>query len=141
MEAKELRIDNLISLSKYTRGIRMPYGAFRVLTLSFFDLECLPIHINPVQSESFIKEEYSQIEPIVLTEDWLIKKLGFKNDREDVYYKGKVFLVKVPTGYKLLGVSFPNDEVGVVIKHAHHLQNLYFELVGEELQINLEQLT
>lgn len=163
MEPKDLRIGNLIHLSKYIRGMKTPYGEFRVLTLSLFDFECLPVHVIPAQAESFIKEEYSQIEPIPLTEDWLLK-FGFEKIVNETYINGNQFTLQV-TGERKSSGNIDIDETwfdgigdlswlksgGVktvcvnvlcrgnyvcnAAKHVHQLQNLFFALTGEELEI------
>lgn len=70
-------------------------------------------------------------EPIVLTEDWLIR-FGFKKDI--LPYFGSLIFEKD-------GITLDHDFVlmdidkRVEIKYVHQLQNLYFALTGEELQL------
>jgi len=71
------------------------------------------------------------LEPIPLTEEWLLK-FGFEsNPYEDRYEKGEIYVECNKTkGFTELWLSgFPH------IKHVHQLQNLYFALTGEELII------
>jgi hypothetical protein len=76
---------------------------------------------------------YGIIEPIPLTEDWLIK-FGFKKNKTHFYEKGR-FVYRHDFGWKILE-NWVKDWVGVAeIKYVHQLQNLYFALMGKELTI------
>lgn len=93
------------------------------------------------QPQKFEVQDYSvigRIEPIPLTEEWLLK-LGFIKD--DAYEKSytsriirgrniRVFHHNNATHF-LLNMHFAVD-----LKYVHQLQNLYFALTSEELQIN-----
>jgi hypothetical protein len=106
MKITELRIGN---------WVKQPNGIIEVFTVSDLDDEG---DIN-----SYLEDE---IEPIPLTEEWLIK-FGFErwNDVYNNFY------------HKLNGVEIENGNIyvghGNEIKYAHQLQNLYFALTGEEL--------
>lgn len=72
-------------------------------------------------------------EPIPLTEEWLVK-FGFISIQDGWYQ-----IEKMPISFnwniydntlRFMGYSFKH------IKYVHQLQNLYFALTGEELQIN-----
>lgn len=108
MDAKELRIGNLVDL----------FG--NIATIQSADFSGTGIAIK-------------QGKPIPLTEEWLVKfgfdkkgykdglsiilenKLGYKNGR--TYFKSWCILESQP-------------------KYAHSLQNLYFALTGQELEIS-----
>ena len=64
------------------------------------------------------------IEPIQLTEKWLLK-LGFKPFNKDFVLNGIIIHTR-KRGF-ILRKSVP------IIMHVHQLQNLYFALTGEEL--------
>ena len=76
--------------------------------------------------------------PIKLTEEWLLKfgfsvrkSLGFEaydlDDTYTIYYN----TTATPYGFELsFGVDFE-----IEIKHVHQLQNLYFALTGDELEL------
>lgn len=68
----------------------------------------------------------SNIEPIPLTEEWLIK-FGFSVYKHGAEL-GNFSILKLlnPIEYNCLGVN---------LKYVHQLQNLYFCLCGEELTI------
>lgn len=72
------------------------------------------------------------IEPIPLTEEWLIK-FGFVITRTQAYkifndFGDQVKLNKIGNEFEFVYLAVP-------IKYAHQLQNLYFALTGEELTI------
>lgn len=81
----------------------------------------------------------SKINPIPLTEEWLLM-FGFKNDGNGYYKHKKLFspITKIsdyafspPTSVYFLRVGDDKDEP--VLKYVHQLQNLYFALTNEEL--------
>lgn len=78
----------------------------------------------------FNNEEYH---PIALTPEWL-KRCKFKDNGAYWEYKGE-------PGFVLLkdkeGLAYIGNPVRTYVKTVHHLQNLYFALTGEELQINM----
>ena len=131
MKASELRVDNLVNYEG---------RVCEVITISQNgDLELAYLDRPP--SDPFILTELDilEIEPIPLTEDWLIK-LGFDKERNahdttDLYIhdiislsnKGDYFSCAIHT---LLTYPLPTK-----IKNVHQLQNLYFALTGEELTL------
>jgi hypothetical protein len=78
-----------------------------------------------------IIEDWTECQPIPLTEEWLLK-FGFEKN---------VFNRWVHWNFDLLlhedGEWFESDELPMFIflKHVHQLQNLYFALTGEELTL------
>jgi hypothetical protein len=75
--------------------------------------------------------DYSQIEPIPLTEEWLLK-FGFEIN-VDGYFNHWNFDLHL----YLDGDVFESNDLPMYIylKHVHQLQNLYFALTGEELTL------
>jgi len=100
-------------------------------------------HVN--QKPNTYYETYSQfisfIEPIQLTEEWLLR-FGFKLEKDvDYFYviktKQKGITLEVePNGRTIL---FDNKNIKFIdilpIKYVHQLQNLYFAITGEELEV------
>ena len=94
--------------------------------------------------------EEDDLQPIPLTEEWLVK-LGFEegnykelNEKHFVKNSNTIKVIisgvgfwDVYTDYNLCQITFSNglniitDNRG--LKHVHKLQNLYFALTGEEL--------
>ena len=112
MEAKELRVGNLVYSITHNVNI---------------NVSLIEIDMN-----------YSTIEGIPLTEEWLVK-LGFeetynsqfrlKFDHKEFYEFGYDFSKvedKSMEGFRYYGRY-------IKIKYVHQLQNLYFALTGEEL--------
>jgi len=130
MEAKELRIGNYV-----------------------FDADNDIMKIAEIFREgcsfsgSNVKNNHSSIKQIPLTEDILLK-CGFVKDNYGCYYLNSVDNNKNSLWLKdqlekSWGVAlnlFSTDKEPCFlndIEHIHQLQNLYFALTGEELEINL----
>ena len=111
MKASEVRIGN---------WVKQPNGIIEVFTVSDSDDEG---DIN-----SYLEDE---IEPIPLTEEWLIK-FRFR-------YMGSAPTLGINESWNCGNIKIEQlqskDLVfhGLQIKHVHQLQNLYFALTGEEL--------
>ena len=122
MKAKELRIGNFL---------RTPNGINHVSGIQ--DRE-----VVEVGEIGYVIE---MVKPIPLTEEWL-EKFGFETyttEKSKVYKLGNFMVTYVLKGrfagnkyLKAFNISF--SEFGH-IEHVHTLQNLYFALTGEELQI------
>lgn len=80
------------------------------------------------------------IQPIPLTEEWLVK-FGFEKPAETWYLNGFGVwqtLCGNKDGTEFIGFFYELRDRGIVdkhIEHVHQLQNLYFALTGEELTI------
>lgn len=85
--------------------------------------------------------EYEHISPVALNED-LLQKFGFKRHETGYYFKqvGNQLYLEYDPPFEAVRIVpetwnnvpiFPWNECNV----AHQLQNLYFALTGEELQI------
>ena len=76
---------------------------------------------------------WSEIEPIPLTEEWLLK-FGFEKPKNrDCYIKKRL------QGWKQMAYLIEEDTliahwIPCKLEHVHQLQNLYFALTGEELK-------
>lgn len=113
MEATEVRIGNLFNNGGLIRPVE-PY-----------DLN----HWNSIAKE-----------PIPLTEEWL-ERLGFEDlpDWLNEWKKDIYWLNEVGETFQLgIGVTTPKWQ-RTQIKYVHQLQNLYFALTGEELEIKPEK--
>lgn len=123
MEAKELRIGNLVYWNGEVDMINSLSSMEPFLVTSDFN-KCV---------------EWDELEPIPLTEEWLVK-FGFVKDADGSYLKFKmaIFLDKRFKYNLYLQTEETSSkwfEVGIKIKHVHQLQNLFFALTGEELTI------
>ena len=123
MESKELRIGNWVCSDK-----GLPSETNFVITASdILDID----------------EQAVVIEPIKLTEEWLVK-LGFEFYRKEIFRKSfktgrkkmwQIFLFKDGSYYQLRFENSIQSDIGIMIdfKNVHQLQNLYFSLTGNEL--------
>ena len=116
MEAKELRIGNWVQ-SNHEK-------------LSHFNDGIFEIHVMHLVNMSDWYYLTSEVNPIPLTEEWLLK-LGFKemDTNED---GGHHFYLK---GEFMLDSMFQHLETTYELKHVHQLQNLTHALTGEELTL------
>lgn len=83
--------------------------------------------------ESKVKDEF--LEPIPLTEEWLLK-FGFKIRDGEWWIDNEIFGVTFDENHEPLHIwdgSFTDSPC----KYVHQLQNLYFALTGTELQCAL----
>ena len=75
------------------------------------------------------------LQPISLTEEWLVRFGFIKSDLSDRFIIHSWFyLEKCKDGYKFRQI----DGFTRVFQHVHQLQNLYFALTGEELTLREE---
>ena len=122
MNANELRIGSLV-FSKETKEVEIITGVS-------------DIHI----SFSSITSGYptiEEIEPILLTEKWLLK-FGFKKTTDGFLKiktrkRGVCLEINLKTKRFILFNSFFTELL--FLEHVHQLQNLYFALTGQELTI------
>jgi len=118
MEAKELRIGNLLSFGK---------NIFKVYQLNEDNF-----YAKDYKNNESLKSSWAEIEPITLSEEWLLK-FGFeiKQGRFGNEYLGKINLYTASDKK----IVFCYDGYLKGIKYVHQLQNLYFALTGKELAL------
>jgi len=117
MKAKDLRIGNYVNMDGY------PAEVFKI-TKAF------------IGCGRFRQKNFDEIEPIPLTEEWLIK-FGFnKEHNEEWECNIPVFYLWYNESFKCFQIS-PNSNfpTTLLIKYVHQLQNLYFALTGEDLYL------
>ena len=122
MKANELRIGNYVNVFGYDRNVES-------------------MKTNEITYSNGIRCELNNIEPIPLTEEWLLKLpenewefVGFGTRL--IWQHRKFRAIKIEAnGGGGCSVYF-NDELINIKEHVHTLQNLYFALTGEELTIN-----
>jgi hypothetical protein len=116
MKANELRIGNWVKSN-------VSGNVLRFTTYQFNDLNEILLCSPPKP----------KLEPILLNEEWLVK-FGFEYDSaSSLYHKGGF-----DVDFLEDRIEFYLGEYGStysIIEHVHQLQNLYFALTGEELQI------
>lgn len=93
-------------------------------------LDCV-IHSNKTKCVS-----YSSLRPIPLTEEILLK-CGFEKKGSTVYINiGSIEIGTVANG-KRFYIQISSQNITLEIKYLHQLQNLYFALTNQELNIEL----
>jgi hypothetical protein len=139
METNELRIGNVLSDGKFRFVVEsiehdMLWGNL---------LECIkPDRIEDFYDEGVYHFDIKNVNGILLTEEWLLK-LGFKkrkfayvlcntNEIKDDYDIRVKFTEKKDEFY--LNYGYHEQFIGYY-KYVHQLQNLYFILTGNELEI------
>ena len=132
MKATELRIGNLV----YNKNGEAD-NIVAIVNTHEKDTEALQIDthfIGMLNEPWMVSVEHGGVNPIPLTEDWLIK-FGFE-DRNDYWKKKKVKMVWssriIKTGERL-GIRHEKYDH---VQYVHQLQNLYFAMTGEELTVN-----
>ena len=124
MNPKELRIGNFLTVSN------------NVLAISEIKKDCFCFCQQYIDEWEFLFNDYD-VQPIQITEDWL-KRFGF-NGVENDHIKCKNIHLSYSSVFNRVFISDEDDDpqtvVGVNIKYVHQLQNLYFALTGEELEI------
>lgn len=128
LKANELRLGNWVN-SKIKGCTRIKEGYVQLLEEQLYYL-------------FDVDDDWERIDPIPLTEEWLVK-FGFDKDEE--YDEGGLVDYRfILMNGSLEFVSFWNSEdlmvinqpqTGVDIEHVHQLQNLYFALTSQELTI------
>ena len=128
IEAKELRIGNLVNYEQKTHRI-----------IGINQTECESIWVNSKTHLDVYTHKYSQTEPIPITEEWLLK-FGF-TEYADYYiylhdFQNQSIIVKFFAGSWVFYQGFLNDFNELTgVKYIHQLQNLYFALTGQQLEI------
>lgn len=128
MKARDLRIGNLVN----RLGEPTVINSVQITDNKDFGYVSTPLSGSITQN---------QIEPIPLTEEWLVK-FGFHrtNRRGEPIYAllicEKSFRIEVDfmclNNTRLNGVTLFND---AKLRYVHQLQNLYFVLAGRELEL------
>jgi hypothetical protein len=132
MKANELRIGNLVLLHCKNEKDEIA----KLLTIDEID----GCYYNRASNKMYINKKYDQvkngwckfniIQPIPLTEKWLLK-FGYT---EEDFETGKIIIVT--ENNKLIGFIINKYSYSPIIKYVHQLQNLYFALTGIELTLN-----
>jgi hypothetical protein len=129
MKANELRIGNLVYFKHCDYEYNIPRKINYTLKPNLVGLE--KVSVNRI--------EYNNIEPIPLTEEWLLK-FGFDkvlNQYKKITDVSKDTSNNIPFIILFLDNQFQYDDLRfrTNLEHVHQLQNLYFALTAEELTI------
>ncbi|MGA6117441.1 hypothetical protein [Sphingobacterium anhuiense] len=117
MKPQDLRIGNwaILSVMKTKH-----YGQIHSLT---------PIHLLIGDG---IKCDYSDLEPIIISEE-LLMKLGATKfpDGQSLLLNNRLI------GYRQCSNVFYDKSTGINVQFVHQLQNLFYELTGVEMEVKL----
>lgn len=125
MEAKELRVNNLI-YDKLGRVVK-------VISIDNSDIEESTYKFK-LSNGNILKHHIRNTNGIPLTEEWLLK-FGFKRYeglQDDLYELDGFWQIQKDFNSNIYTMS---DIELYNIKYVHQLQNLYFALTGQELTI------
>ena len=128
MELKELRIGNIVWEN---------YSGEMIVSELRYSTESMYLRKTWLLPDGLYKVK--DIEPIPLTEEWVLR-FGFNKvsvDEITAYHKHDFRLSK--TGGDGFYTATYRGEFLVFIKKVHQLQNLYFALTGDELEIKNEE--
>lgn len=120
---KELRIGNMVRLGKHDQVV---FGLLNNQSSS--PVTCIMLAGNAIWNYE------REVNPIPLTPE-ILEKCGF-----DVEYTNGGFLCWLKGDFKLLDRRLPYPQFHhpeALILHLHQLQNLYYALTGQELEIKL----
>jgi hypothetical protein len=129
IKASELRIGNLVKYDKRVFEIDIIAHEFPTLNTAEFGIGVV---------------DWNNIEPIPLTEEWLLKfGIDFTSEKEWYHLTFTIKDLLFETSSSIKGFTynlcFDNQ---INFQYVHQLQNLYFALTGEELtikEVNNEQ--
>jgi len=137
MKATELRIGNLIQLNK--KWFEKNPGLSKTEKI---------ISIDSIGFDYLLPENYKingynigNLEPIPLTEEWLLKFGWLWNEETKSYEKypngdARMHLAKRPVNGSYTMFNYVlKAQIAERIWYVHQLQNLFFALTGEELEI------
>lgn len=132
-QPNELRIGNLVKLKNRISG----YSEFVYLLSvgnNYIDISISMTqspHLNGVPTQVL----FNNIDPIPLTEEWLMKA-GFVQSYND-YIKENLTAENEYCESGEWNIYYKGALFEVIIKSVHQLQNLYFALTGQELNIEI----
>jgi hypothetical protein len=117
ISANELRIGNIVSHHGFIRKIEAIHPKNKLTDKH-----------RRIEFENGVNDFLMNLISVELTEEWLIN-FGFKNNKLGFF---KVKKIVDDIGYHIYFIRRYLKEV----QYVHELQNLYFELIREELKIN-----
>lgn len=126
IKPNELRIGNLV-YNDYLKKNKYVTGIFdNNIWLS-----------DNIDEDSDQRASIEACQPIPLTEEWLLKfgfeeKQGYSTSK---YWKDDKFLYKLNGYFLVINETYEGEALSDNIQYVHQLQNLYFALTGEELEI------
>lgn len=143
MDARELRLGNYVRLTKDFKFVETKAPAGTVCNVEAIKRNSLYLECKAGDGVCYSEVSVTMVEPIPLTEE-LLQKSGFTKE-----YNGFSCGIELSYGRYLYDDGANGDKLFVSINCAEYplshipieylnqLQNVYFALTGEELQVNL----
>lgn len=135
MKPSELRIGNWIKTESHDYNHDLHTSQIEIGSIESIHL--YDVFFRSQENDDLIKYDYNQIEPIPLTSEWL-ERFGFEKDdsrrtESHPYTDYEKSGVRIDLPY--FEFHFNNCDSGIDIEYVHQLQNLYFALTGQELEL------
>lgn len=98
------------------------------------------VYVSYENEESILKFEFDSgwnfdyIKPILLTEEWLVK-FGFETDKIE-WWNGNMTIGIFKDGLFFCPSGEITLRIGKEIKYVHQLQNLYYSIFGEDIELS-----
>lgn len=128
MKSSELRIGNLVDAINRHHKVHLPYGYVKqVGQIEFFKVHLYEVGKFAIQSIHQVVD-IKDLSPIPLTQEWLLNKIDW-NGYNTLCINSHFRLDEMGHLY------YHGDYTGININYVHQLQNIYFNLKGEELEI------
>lgn len=133
LQANELRLGN------YVNCPRQDQNPFRIDGIEFLNKNNCKVEMEWMPNFHPLTWELKDLQPMPLTEE-IVKKTGFVQQLEpSIWFKKPFHLNLDSTWWWCIDGCFEGEEGSKwrEVKHLHQLQNLYFNLTGEELDVKL----
>lgn len=124
IDARELRLGDYV----YLQNSKTPY---LITEIGYSEIEYPRYEVRGKSSQAVVRTYIENLKPILLNEEVLLR-CGFEKRQFGsamVYYHP---LIELDAHFCLNGVDY-----NIPVHGLHQLQNIYFDLTGKELEINL----
>lgn len=143
MDARELRVGNYVRLAEDFKFVETKAPAGTVCKVEAIKRNSLYLECKAGDGVCYSEVPVSMVEPIPLTEESLLE-CGFTKEYDSFCYGIELsygrYLYNDGVNDNKLFASINSAEYPlsrIPIAYLHQLQNVYFALTGEELQVNL----
>lgn len=139
MKAKHLRIGNIVTINNDSwvefKGVPLIVTGIgdKMDTYNYFPKSTESVNAETLDRKNDFAQFDEFIEPIPLTEDWLLK-FGFDKFSSVQYDRDDFWAIQFQEWGKDKG-SYYCNHLEITIKYVYQLQNHYFALYGEELEL------
>lgn len=139
MEAKNFRIGNLIDTINRGSEVHLPANyPMKIFEISTFEVLAYKPDEHPTTLKTMPVIGLQDVCGLNLTEEWLVK-LGFTSNPYEDRYEIEDFYIQCDKTKGFLDLWITNCRLD--LKHVHQLQNVFFALTGNELELKHESST